>query len=49
VKPVWSTEQVPGQLGLHRETLVHKTKEKWGKGFEEFPGFKETKVEQELM
>jgi hypothetical protein len=21
VRPAWSTEQVPGQLGLHRETI----------------------------
>jgi hypothetical protein len=25
-KPAWSTEQVPGQPGLHRETLSQKTK-----------------------
>ena len=23
-KPVWSTEQIPGQLELHRETLSRK-------------------------
>jgi len=26
VRPAWSTEQVPGQLGLHKETLSPKTK-----------------------
>jgi hypothetical protein len=25
-RPAWSTEQVPGQPGLHRETLSRKTK-----------------------
>jgi hypothetical protein len=24
VRPAWSTEQVPGQPGLHRENLSHK-------------------------
>jgi hypothetical protein len=28
LRPVWSTEQVPGQPGLHRETLSQKTKTK---------------------
>jgi hypothetical protein len=27
-KPAWSTERVPGQPGLHRETLSRKTKKK---------------------
>jgi hypothetical protein len=27
-KPAWSTKWVPGQLGLHRETLSRKTKKK---------------------
>jgi hypothetical protein len=27
-RPAWSTEQVPGQPGLHRETLFRKTKTK---------------------
>jgi hypothetical protein len=27
-KPAWSTECVPGQSGLHRETLSRKTKQK---------------------
>jgi hypothetical protein len=27
-RPAWSTEQVPGQPGLHRETLSRKTKKK---------------------
>jgi hypothetical protein len=26
-RPAWSTEWVPGQPGLHRETLSHKTKQ----------------------
>ena len=25
-RPAWSTERVPGQLGLHRETLSQNTK-----------------------
>jgi hypothetical protein len=35
-RPAWSTEQVPGQPGLHRETLS------WGGG----GGRKETKKEE---
>jgi hypothetical protein len=27
-RPAWSTERVPGQPGLHRETLSQKTKAK---------------------
>jgi hypothetical protein len=27
-RPVWSTESVPGQPGLHRETLSQKKKKK---------------------
>jgi hypothetical protein len=27
-RPAWSTEWVPGQPGLHRETLSRKTKKK---------------------
>jgi hypothetical protein len=27
-RPAWSTEQVPGQAGLHRETLPQKNKKK---------------------
>jgi hypothetical protein len=27
-RPAWSTERVPGQPGLHRETLSQKTKQK---------------------
>jgi hypothetical protein len=27
-RPAWSTERVPGQPGLHRETLSRKTKKK---------------------
>jgi hypothetical protein len=27
-RPAWSTKQVPGQPGLHRETLYQKKKEK---------------------
>ena len=27
-RPAWSTEYVPGQAGLHRETLSRKTKNK---------------------
>jgi hypothetical protein len=27
-RPAWSTERVPGQPGLHRETLSQKTKKK---------------------
>jgi len=27
-RPAWSTEWVPGQLGLHRETLSRKNKQK---------------------
>jgi hypothetical protein len=30
-RPAWSTEGVPGQPGLHRETLSRKTKRKQGK------------------
>ena len=28
LRPAWSTEQVPGQPGLHRETLSQKEKGK---------------------
>ena len=31
-RPAYSTEQVPGQSGLHRETLSWKTKNKKAKG-----------------
>ena len=31
-RPAYSTEQVPGQSGLHRETLSWKTKTKQAKG-----------------
>ena len=27
-RPAWSTERIPGQPGLHRETLSPKTKNK---------------------
>jgi hypothetical protein len=30
-RPAWSTEWVPGQPGLHRETLSRKTKQNNGK------------------
>jgi hypothetical protein len=30
-RPAWSTEWVPGQPGLHRETLSQKTKTKQNK------------------
>ena len=32
LRPAWSTERVPGQPGLHRETLSQKTKKKKGGG-----------------
>jgi hypothetical protein len=31
-KPAWSTKRVPGQPGLHRETLSQKTKGGGGRG-----------------
>jgi hypothetical protein len=34
-RPVWSTELVPGQPGLHRETLSQKEKKREKKGSEE--------------
>ena len=30
LRPAWATEQVPGQPGLHTETLSQKTKKKGG-------------------
>lgn len=30
LKPIWSTEEVPGQPGLHRKTLIQdKTNSNW--------------------
>jgi hypothetical protein len=37
-RPAWSTEQVPGQPGLHRETLSRKTKKKKKKKKKSFRG-----------
>jgi hypothetical protein len=36
-RPAWSTEWIPGQPGLHRETLSRKTKQKKKKKKEREP------------